>query len=185
SGKLPTRFSVVRYGNVMGSRGSVIPLFMKQRESGVVTVTDPAMTRFFLTVDQGVKFVIDSLFTMIGGELFVPKLASCTIADLAEAIAPGCEQKIVGLRPGEKMHEILIPEDEARLTLEFPRYYIIKPTLPFWANTAAELNGKRVNKQFSYASNTNPQQMGVEDLRNLCAPFLEQAPEAQQQLCPA
>src|SRR5690606_27750684 len=117
SGSHATRFSVVRYGNVMGSRGSVIPLFLRLRETGVLPITDPAMTRFWITLQQGVEFVLKSLGRMRGGEVFVPKIPSMNIMDLANAIAPDCNKEIVGIRPGEKLHEVMVPEDDARNTL--------------------------------------------------------------------
>ena len=126
-----TTFSVVRYGNVVGSRGSV-PLFQRQRESGSITITDPSMTRFLITLSEGVSFVLQSLKNMVGGELFVPKIPACTVADLAEVLAPNCEKEVIGLRPGEKMHEILIPSDEARNVLEFEGYFVIQPVQAFW-----------------------------------------------------
>lgn len=127
SGEGPTKFSCVRYGNVMGSRGSVIPLFLKQRKDGVVSITDPRMTRFWLTLDQAVEFVIQSIERMCGGEVFVPKIPSMKILDLAKALAPECDHKFIGIRPGEKIHETLITEDESRKALEFEDYFIIPP----------------------------------------------------------
>ncbi|HWI47284.1 MAG TPA: UDP-N-acetylglucosamine 4,6-dehydratase (inverting), partial [Rummeliibacillus sp.] len=128
-----TKFSVVRYGNVVGSRGSVVPFFKKMRETGVLPVTDDRMTRFWITLDQGVQFVIDNLGRMHGGELFVPKIPSMNIMDLAKAIGPDCEVKIVGIRPGEKLHEAMITEDDARHTIEFDDYYVIQPEFNWWS----------------------------------------------------
>src|SRR4030042_5907350 len=121
-GREESTFSVVRYGNVVGSRGGVIPFFLEKRKTGVLPITDPRMTRFWITLDQGVNFVLESLGRMVGGELFVPKLPSMNIMDLAKAIAPECKTKIIGIRPGEKLHEIMIPRDDARKTIEFERY---------------------------------------------------------------
>ncbi len=166
-GKSPTGFSVVRYGNVIGSRGSVVPRFLKERESGVITVTDPEMTRFFITLDQGVKFVLDSFNRMSGGELFVPRLASCKLDDLIRVLAPRCERRVIGLRPGEKMHEMLIPADEAHLTIEYPDYFLIQPVLPFWRSESSR-GGVPCPPNFCYASNTNPQWLTPEELTDYC-----------------
>ncbi|SVA37905.1 uncharacterized protein METZ01_LOCUS90759, partial [marine metagenome] len=132
SGIHATRFSVVRYGNVVGSRGSVIPYFLSQRETGCLTITDPRMTRFLITLEEGVSFVLASLERMQGGEIFVPKIPSVTISDLARVIGPDCEQRTIGIRPGEKLHETMISEDDARVTLEFAEYYVIQPSHSFW-----------------------------------------------------
>ncbi|MHB8093291.1 MAG: UDP-N-acetylglucosamine 4,6-dehydratase (inverting), partial [Syntrophales bacterium] len=125
AGDVGTKFCVVRYGNVVGSRGSVIPFFLKCRKSGYFPITDPRMTRFWITIEQGVNFVLDCLGRMVGGELFVPKLPSMNIMDLVKAVDPGCKTEIIGIRPGEKIHEIMIPMDEARRTVEFDSYYIL------------------------------------------------------------
>lgn len=155
------RFSVVRYGNVIGSRGSVIPVFKKQMKTGKVTITDPRMTRFWLTVTEGVDFVIKNLGWMQGGEVFVPKISSMRIPDLASAIAPDCEQEVVGIRPGEKLHEVMIPQDEAHLTREFDDFYIINPNVTFWKLPDFPLYGGKqgipVAENFAYASDTNTQ----------------------------
>src|SRR3990167_5594509 len=134
SGYHKTRFSVVRYGNVVGSRGSVIPFFKKMKSTGVLPVTDPRMTRFWITLDQGVNFVLKCLEMMSGGELFVPKIPSMNIMDLAKAIAPECKYDIVGIRPGEKLHEVMILEDDSRHTLEFDGYYVVEPEFNWWSN---------------------------------------------------
>ena len=158
SGKNRTRFSVVRYGNVLGSRGSVIPLFLKQQLSGEVTITDHRMTRFFITLEQGVKFVLQSLFSTQGGEIFVPKLPSCTITNLAKIIVPHCSQKIIGLRPGEKLHETLIPIEESRSVYDCGKYYVIAPLMPYWATSEEwAINGKLCENAFSYTSDNNTQ----------------------------
>ena len=126
SGDTGTTFSVVRYGNVVGSRGSVVPIFAKQREKdGVLTITHPDMTRFLITLQEGVDFVLKSLESMVGGELFVPKIPACKVSDIASLVAPGCKWEVIGMRPGEKMHEILIPEDEARNVLEFENHFVV------------------------------------------------------------
>lgn len=127
-----TRFSCVRYGNVVGSRGSVIPVFQQQRAGGKITITDERMTRFWITLEQGVRFVMHCLGLMQGGEVFVPKIPSMHILDLAEVIAPECEREVVGIRPGEKLHEVLVSRDESRYTLEFDDMYLIQPVHPWW-----------------------------------------------------
>lgn len=151
-GGASTHFSVVRYGNVLGSRGSVIPLFLQQRASGTLTVTDPRMTRFWVTIKQGVEFVLLALEQMVGGEIFVPKLPTMNIGDLAKAICPECELKVVGIRPGEKLHEVLIPRDDARNTLEFDDYYIIKPMMALASFSKHTSTGRSVPEDFEYVS---------------------------------
>ncbi len=173
SGQQHTRFSVVRYGNVMGSRGSVIPLFMQRRAGGVIPITDERMTRFWITLHQGADFVMASLKRMQGGEVFVPKLPSMNLMDLAEAIAPGCRKEIIGIRPGEKIHEVMIPADESRLTREFEDYYAICPIRRSWAMEPAEETqpGKPCKDGFCYSSDKNPQTLAVEELRELVKEF--------------
>jgi len=164
-----TRFAVVRYGNVVGSRGSVVPLFMKLRRKGVLPVTDPRMTRFWITVEQGVQFVLAGFERMRGGEIFVPKLPSMNILDLARAVAPECRTETVGIRPGEKLHETMISEDDARHALEYDDYYAILPapeTLTF--SRQADLPGGRPCADgFRYGSDTNGQWLSVEQLRQM------------------
>ncbi|MCP3941161.1 MAG: UDP-N-acetylglucosamine 4,6-dehydratase (inverting) [Desulfobacteraceae bacterium] len=154
-GRKKCMFSVARYGNVMGSRGSVIPFFLKKRSEGVLPITHPDMTRFWLTLSQGVEFVLNCLSTMTGGETFIPKLASLNIMDLAKFIAPECKTRIVGIRQGEKIHEILISQDEARNTLECPTYFLIKPENSFFQSRIDETYFKKVPKGFEYNSRTN------------------------------
>ena len=166
-----TTFSVVRYGNVVGSRGSVIPLFQKQRESGSITITNPDMTRFLITLQQGVDFVLSSLKNMVGGELFVPKIPACTVSDLANVLAPDCDKNIIGLRPGEKMHEILIPSDEARNVLEFDDHFVIQPVQAFWGNKIGILGGVSCSEGFHYASNQNCEFLSIEELTDLLADY--------------
>ncbi|KKM12356.1 flagellin modification protein FlmA [Clostridiales bacterium PH28_bin88] len=166
AGKRITRFSVVRYGNVVGSRGSVIPFFTKMREQGVLPITDPRMTRFWITLEQGVKFVIDCLERMRGGEIFVPKIPSMRITDLAEAIAPGCDHKYIGIRPGEKLHEVMIPEDDARRTVEFDDFYVIKPEFPWWGDGDWK-DGKEVPDGFCYSSDKSDKWLTIEELREM------------------
>ena len=166
AGGTDTRFGCVRYGNVVGSRGSVIPLFLEQRENGKVTVTDPRMTRFWITLEQGVSFVIRGIEQMCGGEVFVPKIPSMNIMDLVKAIAPGCEVKYIGIRPGEKIHEVLISENEARHTLELDDMFVIQPVHPWWfAGNWSE--GTPLPDGFRYTSDTNSQWLSVEELREL------------------
>jgi UDP-N-acetylglucosamine 4,6-dehydratase len=164
-----TIFSVVRYGNVVGSRGSVIPFFLSCKEKGVLPVTDPRMTRFWITLDQGVQFVLQSLERMVGGELFVPKLPSMNILDLAKAIAPECRIEITGIRPGEKLHEVMIPSDEAFKTIEFDSYYMIQPDFKFWGRRYNGGDGRSLPEDFEYNSNTNPWRLGVDEMKEMIA----------------
>ena len=161
-----TRFSCVRYGNVVGSRGSVIPLFMKQRETGRITVTDHRMTRFWITLDQGARYVIHSIRDMHGGEVFVPKLPSMNILDLVQAIAPNCKVKEIGIRPGEKLHEALISEDEARHTLDLGNQFIVQPLHPWWAHGNWK-EGVPLPEGFRYTSDQNPDRFSIEQLKNI------------------
>jgi len=150
-----TQFSVVRYGNVIGSRGSVIPLFMQKKQEGVIPITDPRMTRFWITLEQGSEFVLKCLNLMIGGEIFVPKLPSMNIMDLAKTICPECRYEVIGIRPGEKLHEVLVSSDNARSTIEFEDYYIIKPKYKFSNKYCNENHFKPVSEDFEYNSKTN------------------------------
>ena len=163
-GEGPTRFSCVRYGNVVGSRGSVIPLFLNQRDTGKVTITDPRMTRFWITLDQAVCFVITCIERMHGGEVFVPKIPSMNIIDLATAIAPQCEIEEIGIRPGEKLHEVLISEDEARQGVEFDDSFIIQPAHPWWVLENLT-DGKPLPDGFSYTSDNNTDWLDASQLR--------------------
>ncbi len=160
-----TRFSCVRYGNVVGSRGSVIPLFREQAKTGKITITDARMTRFWLTLDQGVRFVIKTIEQMHGGEIFVPKIPSMKVTDLATAIAPKCEIVNIGIRPGEKIHEALISEDEARHTLEQDDLYVVHPAQQSWS--AEQWKGKPLPEGFRYASDSNPEWLTIADLQKL------------------
>ncbi len=166
SGEGPTRFSCVRYGNVVGSRGSVIPLFLRQRNSGKVTVTDPRMTRFWITLEQGVRLVIRAVEEMQGGEVFVPKIPSMNIMDLVKAIAPDCQVEEIGIRPGEKVHEVLISEEEARSTLDLGDLFVIRPERRWWFEGKWN-HGKPLPEGFRYASDTNSQWLSVDELREL------------------
>jgi UDP-N-acetylglucosamine 4,6-dehydratase len=171
-----TRFSVVRYGNVVGSRGSVVPFFQKIIADGARTlpITDERMTRFWITLQQGVDFVIRSFERMHGGEIFVPRIPSSRITDLAEAIAPGTKREIVGIRPGEKLHEIMCPLDDSRLTLEFKDHYVIQPSITFhehpeYRTNALNEGGAPVDSDFEYNSGTNPHFLSVPEIRALLA----------------
>ena len=165
SGEKATRFSCARYGNVVGSRGSVIPVFIQQRELGRITVTDKRMTRFWITLDQGVRLVIKALDQMHGGEIFVPKIPSMRLLDLAESIAEGCEISTIGIRPGEKLHEVLISRDEARSTLEFDDMFIVQPEFPWWGSHNLS-GGKDLPDGFEYSSDNNELWMSDKELRD-------------------
>ena len=164
----PARFANVRYGNVVGSRGSVIPLFKAQAEHGVLTITDPRMTRFWITLEQSVDFVIACLGRMGGGEVFVPKIPSMRVTDIAEAIAPDAEQKIIGIRPGEKLHEVLVTEDESRHAFELDDYFVILPEYASWQLRPIE-GGRPLEGGFRYSSDSNDVWLNVDDLREMAA----------------
>lgn len=169
SGHHETRFSVVRYGNVIGSRGSVVPLFRKLKETGRIPITDGRMTRFWITLKQGVDFVLKSLEVMKGGEIYVPKIPSSDISLVAEVVAPGCRIEEIGIRPGEKLHEVLISKDDARSSLEFDDRYAI---LPSWvaqdiAQYQKDVGGTPCPSEFEYTSNTNSQALDAQSLQNL------------------
>ena len=177
-GDRPTMFSIVRYGNVVGSRGSVVPFFASLIEQGAhsLPVTDPRMTRFWLTLPDGVDFVLASLARMQGGELFVPKLPSTTVMDLCQAMAPGTPTEIVGIRPGEKLHETMCPADEAHLTLEFADHFVIKPTISFSESVDYERNqidekGVAVGESFVFSSE-NADRMPVSELSEMVTGML-------------
>jgi UDP-N-acetylglucosamine 4,6-dehydratase len=163
-GRDSTIFSVVRYGNVAGSRGSVIPFFLKCRENGILPITDPRMTRFWITLEQGGNFVLSRLETMVGGELFVPKLPSMNIMDLAKVIAPECKTEIIGIRPGEKLHEVMIPKGDARRTIEYADHYIIQPDFDFWGRRFTSNGGQAVQDEFEYNSGDNPWMLTPEEM---------------------
>lgn len=170
SGEHETRFSVVRYGNVMGSRGSVIPFFVKKKgKKEVLPITDPRMTRFWITLQDGVDFVLASLERMKGGEIFVPKIPSMNIMDLAMAIAPECETRIVGIRPGEKLHEVMITEDDARNTVQYDDYFAILPSYYEWTTADMYLKngGIRCEEGFRYSSDLNDQWLSISILREM------------------
>jgi UDP-N-acetylglucosamine 4,6-dehydratase/5-epimerase len=167
-----TRYSCVRYGNVVGSRGSVVPVFLKQRESGRVTITDERMTRFWLSLEQGVRFVIHCIERMEGGEVFVPKIPSMNVIDLARAIAPRAEFNIIGIRPGEKLHEVLISEDEARNTVEREHMFVVKPPETLWARSL-QYEGEPLPDGFRYSSDKNTQWLDIDGIKKFVAPFEE------------
>jgi UDP-N-acetylglucosamine 4,6-dehydratase len=162
----PTGFSCVRYGNVVGSRGSVIPLFLKQRSHGKVTVTDSRMTRFWITLEQGVRFVIRCIEQMHGGEVFVPKIPSMNIMDLVKAVSPECEIEYTGIRSGEKLHEVLVSENEARHAVELDDMFVVKPLHPWWYPDNWE-EGRMLPDGFRYCSDNNEQWLSIDDLQAL------------------
>lgn len=170
AGGRETRFAVVRYGNVMGSRGSVIPFFMSIRESGVLPITDPRMTRFMISLEQGVELVWHAFEDMVGGEIYVKKIPSMKVIDLARVIAPEAKQEIVGIRPGEKLHEQMIGAEDAYYTYEYPEHYKILPQINNWGNSTERIqDGVKVSDGFTYASDTNPEWMTDDDLRSWIA----------------
>ncbi|HQM53981.1 MAG TPA: UDP-N-acetylglucosamine 4,6-dehydratase (inverting) [Anaerolineaceae bacterium] len=171
AGARKTRFACVRYGNVVGSRGSVVPFFLKQRETGKVTVTDERMTRFWISLEQGVRFVIRAVENMHGGEVFVPKIPSMTVTDLARAIAPEAAIDFIGIRPGEKLHEVLISEDEARQTVELEDMFVVQPAESLWFGRDWEGKGRMLEDGFRYSSNNNDQWLNVEQIQSIIAPI--------------
>lgn len=169
-----TRFSVVRYGNVLGSRGSVVPFFQQLIQEGAteIPITDPRMTRFWITLNQGIDFVLKNFTRMQGGEIFVPKIPSMTMTDMAEALAPGVPHKIVGIRPGEKLHEVMCPVESSHLTLEFDDHYVIKPTIEYsysldYTNNALGEQGIPVAPDFVYSSDVNQEWLTAPQLLDL------------------
>jgi len=171
SGEGGTTFSAVRYGNVFGSRGSVVPLFLSLRALGVIPITDPNMTRFSITLQRGVDFVLQGLEDMRGGEIFVPKLPSYRLMDLAKAVAPDARINVVGIRAGEKLHEVMVPCDEARRTLAFASRFVIQPDHSWWNSEdyLKGIGGKPCVPGFAYCSGTNDEWLSIEDLRALAA----------------
>lgn len=161
-----TKFSVVRYGNVFGSRGSVVPFFKECVKKGTIPITDMRMTRFWITLTEGVNFVTNCMKQMKGGEVFIPKLRSMSIADLARAIAPNCRQVCTGIRPGEKIHETLLTTDESRRALEFKDMYVIKPDFLWWKENNY-VNGKTLPENFKYSSDTNKTWLSIDQLRKM------------------
>lgn len=175
AGGIETRFSVTRYGNVVGSRGSVVPLFRQLVKDGVsaLPITDERMTRFWITLDEGIEFVLKTFKRMWGGEIFVPKIPSIRIVDLAAAVAPNLPVKVIGIRPGEKLHEVMCPFDDSQLTLEFPDYYAIRPTITFFDHSvdyATSRNGEKgvpAHEQFEYRSDKNSHFLTVPEIAEL------------------
>lgn len=165
-GSGPTRFSCVRYGNVLGSRGSVVPLFQAQRATGTLTITDRRMTRFVLTVDEAVRFVLHCAERMQGGEIFIPKVPSVSIFDLARAIGPECQIEEIGIRPGEKLHELLISEDESRLTREFDEMFVIQAAHPSWTS-APTLGGQPLAEGTSHRSDKSRARLSIEQIHQM------------------
>jgi UDP-N-acetylglucosamine 4,6-dehydratase/5-epimerase len=161
-----TRFSIVRYGNVIGSRGSVVPLFLEKRKGGVLPVTDERMTRFWITLEQGVEFVLLCEGKMKGGEIFVPKIPSMRITDLAKAIAPECRVESVGIRPGEKLHETLISEDDARDTVDMGDYFVVVPNTIWWPPERSP-QGKSLPEGFVYRSDVNDDMISIDGLKKI------------------
>lgn len=171
AGGTSTRFSCVRYGNVVGSRGSVVPIFLQQKAAGKLTITDKRMTRFWLTLEQGVRFVIHCVEKMHGGEVFVPKIPSMKIIDLAAAIAPEVELEVIGIRPGEKLHEVLISEDESRSTVDMEDMYVVQPSVSSWFGHDWQSEGHVLPAGFRFGSDNNPNWLSVEQIREMVAPF--------------
>jgi UDP-N-acetylglucosamine 4,6-dehydratase len=167
AGGTATRFAVVRYGNVVGSRGSVVPLFKQLAATGRLPITDQRMTRFWITLDQGVHFVMSSVERMRGGELFVPKIPSMKVTDLAKAMAPQAELEVVGIRPGEKLHEEMINVSDARMTLDMGDHYVIQPQFDWWSNQ--HLQGTPLEEGFAYASDTNSRWLSIDELSTMVA----------------
>jgi len=161
----PTRLACVRYGNVVGSRGSVVPVFLDQRKRGSLTITDERMTRFWITLDQAVDLVLFALEHAAGGEIFIPKIPSMRVVDLAEAIAPGIPREVVGIRPGEKLHELLLTSDEARHAVDSDGVFVVTPEHPWWTDHSQWVDGKPLAEGFVYASDTNTEWLGPDELR--------------------
>ena len=171
AGGTGTRFACVRYGNVVGSRGSVVPVFLKQRSQGRITITDERMTRFWLSVEQGVRFTIGCIERMEGGEVFVPKIPSMRVVELAKAIAPGCSIENIGIRPGEKLHEVLVSEDEARHTFELPDMYVVQPPEEVWFGHAWKARGRALPEGFRYSSDSNGQWLTLDEILSIVQPL--------------
>jgi UDP-N-acetylglucosamine 4,6-dehydratase len=179
SGRKSTRFSVVRYGNVVGSRGSVIPFFLSKRKEGSLPITDERMTRFWITLDQGAALVLNALRDMKGGELWVPKIPSMRITDLAKVIGPECKTPIVGIRPGEKLHEVMIPVDDGRQAIEFDQHFIIRPSFPWWDDRwHLEAGGRACPEGFYFGSDNNTDWLDGDHLVRMIAGL--DAPEARE-----
>ena len=166
AGRKNTRFAIVRYGNVMGSRGSVIPFFMEQSKTGILTITDERMTRFMISLEQGVQLVWHAFDDMEGGEIYVKKIPSMKLSDIARAVSETAEQKIVGIRPGEKLHEQMIGIEDAAYTYEYDKHYKILPQIHNWSRDQERIkDGKRVSEYFTYSSDNNKEWMTINELR--------------------
>ena len=170
AGGKKTRFSCVRYGNVVGSRGSIVPLFLEQRKNSRITITDERMTRFWITLEQGVRFVIDCLGRMKGGEVFIPKIPSMKVIDLANTIVPEAKKEIIGIRPGEKIDEVLLTEEEARHAQEFDSFFVVEPEHPFWHQNNLK-EGKTLPDGFKFTSNSNNWWLTKEELGKMIEEF--------------
>lgn len=167
-----TRLSCVRYGNVVGSRGSVVPVFIRQRNhNNLLTITDQRMTRFWLTLDQAVSFVIQATEKMEGGEVFVPKIPSMKIMDLAQAVAPDAEIKVIGIRPGEKLHEVLISREESRAAVELKDMFVVQPLETFWFGGNWDEKGSAVEEGFKYSSDNNQKWLTQDEIKTMIKPF--------------
>lgn len=172
AGGRDTRFSCVRYGNVLGSRGSVLGVFLRQRGQGRITITDQRMTRFWLTVEQGVRFTIRCIEQMLGGEVFVPKIPSMRVLEMAKAIAPGAEVEFIGIRPGEKLHEVLVSSDEARNAVELDDMYVVQPSGALWFGRGWEDQGRPLPEDFAFTSDANQQWIDEAEMLELIEPYL-------------
>lgn len=168
-GSKDIKFSVVRYGNVMGSRGSVIPFFLEKKKEGIIPITDPKMTRFNITLKESANLVLHALKNMWGGEIFVPKIPSYRITDVAEAVAPDCKQVVIGVRPGEKLHEEMITETDSSLSVELAKYFVMTPATPIWCvdRFIKEFDGRRCTEGFRYSSGTNTDWLTPQQIRML------------------
>ncbi len=166
-----TRYSCVRYGNVVGSRGSVVPVFLKQRQAGQITITDERMTRFWLSLEQGVRFVIKCIEQMEGGEVFVPRIPSMKVIDLARAIAPQAKINVIGIRPGEKLHEVLISEDESRTTVELENMFVVQPAEALWFGYSWQEKGQLLKGGFRYSSDNNTDWLDIKGIQKFIVPF--------------
>jgi UDP-N-acetylglucosamine 4,6-dehydratase len=170
SGRHRTRFSVVRYGNVVGSRGSVVPFFLRKRKDGFLPITDERMTRFWITLDQGARLVLNALAAMKGGEIWVPRTPSMKLTDLARVIGPECKRPVVGIRPGEKLHEVMVPVDDGRQTVAFTDHFIIRPSFPWWdPGWHTEKGGEPCPDGFYFGSDNNAQWLNDEQLAAMIA----------------
>ncbi len=166
SGKHKTKFSCVRYGNVVGSRGSVVPVFQQQKKRDLITITHEKMTRFWITQEQAVRFIINCIDRMKGGEVFIPKIPSMKVIDLADVIAPNCEKKVIGIRPGEKINEVLLTPEESRHSREFDRYFVVEPEFSFWDKSNFK-EGNHLPEGFRYSSEKNKEWLSEEEMKKI------------------